>query len=43
MQIEFIETPRLKGERITVEHLSLLLEIGSNPLVMATMGGTWNQ
>ena len=43
MQIEFIETPRLKGERITVEHLSLLLAMGSNPLVMATMGGTWNQ
>ena len=43
MQIESIETPRLKGERIAIEHLNLLLAMGSNSLVMATMGGTWNQ
>ena len=43
MQIEFIETQRLKGERISTKHYELLLEMGSNPLVMATMGGVWNQ
>ena len=43
MQIELIETPRLKGKKIGTKHLNFLLEIGSNPLVMATMEGTWNQ
>jgi [ribosomal protein S5]-alanine N-acetyltransferase len=41
MQIEFIETPRLKGEKISVKHQGLLLEMSSNQLVMATLGGTW--
>lgn len=43
MPIEFIETQRLKGEKIDAKHLGLLLEMGSNPLVMATLGGIWNQ
>lgn len=43
MLIEFIETPRLKGEKIDAKHSSLLLEMGSNPLVMATLGGIWHQ
>ena len=43
MQIEFIETQRLKGEKISTKHYDLLLEMGSNPLVMSTMGGVWSQ
>ncbi len=43
MQFERIETDRLKGERICHKHWKLLLEIGSNSEVMATLGGTWRQ
>ncbi|MDJ0695566.1 dual specificity protein phosphatase family protein [Mastigocoleus sp. MO_188.B34] len=43
MQIDLIETDRLKGERICNEHWKLLLEMGSNSEVMATLGGTWSQ
>lgn len=43
MQIEMIETPRLKGERISKKHWNLWLKIGSNQMVMATLGGTWNE
>lgn len=43
MQIEFIETQRLKGEKISIDNHSLLLEMGSNSLVMATLGGIWSQ
>lgn len=47
MQIERIETDRLKGERICNDHGKLLLEMASNLEVMATLGGTlfrftWN-
>ena len=41
MQIELIETPRLTGERVQESHLSLWRQIGSNPQVMATLGGIW--
>ncbi len=42
MQIDLIETDRLKGERICNEHWKLLLEMGSNSEVMTTLGGSWN-
>ncbi|NJK49338.1 GNAT family N-acetyltransferase [Candidatus Gracilibacteria bacterium] len=43
MQIETIETKRLKGERINQSHWNLWLEMGSNSEVMATLGGIWSQ
>lgn len=43
MQIELIETQRLKGERVNEKHWNLWLKIGSNQMVMATIGGTWNE
>ena len=43
MQIERIETDRLKGERICNEHGKLLLEMASNLEVMATLGGTLSE
>ena len=41
MQIELIETRRLTGEKVRESHLSLWRQIGSNPQVMATLGGIW--
>lgn len=43
MQIETIETKRLKGEKINESHWQLWLEMGFNPEVMATLGGIWSQ
>ncbi|MDJ0567916.1 MAG: GNAT family N-acetyltransferase [Pleurocapsa sp. MO_192.B19] len=43
MQVELIETRRLRGERLQKSHWQYWLKIGSNPQVMATMGGIWNQ
>ena len=43
MQIDLIETLRLRGERVQEAHWQHWLEIGSNPQVMAKMGGTWNE
>ena len=43
IQIDRIETLRLIGERVKKSHLPLWKIIGSNPQVMATMGGIWNQ
>lgn len=42
MQVETIETKRLKGERINETHWNLWIEMGSNPEVMATLGGIWS-
>ena len=43
MQIELIETQRLKGEKIGKKHWNLWLKMGSNQMVMTTLGGTWNE
>ncbi|WP_051469972.1 GNAT family N-acetyltransferase [Fischerella sp. PCC 9605] len=43
MEVELIETQRLRGERISESHWQLWLNMGSNAEVMATLGGTWNQ
>jgi [ribosomal protein S5]-alanine N-acetyltransferase len=43
MQIELIETYRLRGERIREHHWQLWLNMGSNLTVMATLGGIWSQ
>jgi RimJ/RimL family protein N-acetyltransferase len=43
MQVELIETKRLRGERISESHWELWLDMGSNPEVMATLGGVWSQ
>lgn len=42
MQIEVVETERLRGERVSKSHWQLWLEIGFNRTVMATMGGIWD-
>ena len=42
MQVQLIETQRLRGERIQKSHWQQWLKIGSNSQVMATMGGIWN-
>lgn len=42
MQVELIETQRLRGERIRESHWQQWLQICSNPTVMATLGGVWN-
>ena len=43
MHIEQIETQRLKGERVNESHWQFWLEMGSNPTVMSTLGGTWDR
>lgn len=43
MQVDFIKTPRLIGERIQRSHGQYWLIIGSNHQVMATMGGVWSE
>jgi RimJ/RimL family protein N-acetyltransferase len=43
MQVELIETDRLRGERIQESHWQFWYEIGSNPTVMANLGGVWSQ
>lgn len=43
MQVELIETQRLRGERVCESHWHLWREMGSNSKVMATLGGTWNK
>lgn len=43
MQVELIETHRLRGERVRKLHWKLWLDMGSNPEVMATLGGTWSR
>jgi [ribosomal protein S5]-alanine N-acetyltransferase len=43
MQIKLIETNRLRGEKIQESHLPFWIKMGSNPTVMETLGGTWNQ
>jgi RimJ/RimL family protein N-acetyltransferase len=43
MQIELIETERLRGERIGQSHWKLWMSMGSNSEVMATLGGIWSQ
>lgn len=43
MQVELIETNRLRGERIRESHWKLWLDMGFDAEVMATLGGTWNQ
>ncbi len=42
MQVELIETHKLRGERIRESHWQLWFDMGSNPKVMATLGGTWS-
>jgi [ribosomal protein S5]-alanine N-acetyltransferase len=42
MQIDLVETERLKGERISRSHWQQWLQIGFSPAVMATMGGVWD-
>ncbi len=42
MQIEIIETHRLRAERIQEHHWQLWLNMGFNPTVMATLGGMWS-
>ena len=42
MQIESIQTKRLRGERVKRSFWQHWLAIGSNSQVMATMGGVWN-
>ncbi|MEM7595357.1 MAG: GNAT family N-acetyltransferase [Cyanobacteria bacterium P01_A01_bin.83] len=41
IQIDCIETLRLRGEKVKESHLSLWKIMGSNPQVMANMGGIW--
>jgi ribosomal-protein-alanine N-acetyltransferase len=43
MQIELIETNRLRGERIYESHWKLWFDMGTNVDVMATLGGIWSQ
>ncbi|MEM7760609.1 MAG: GNAT family N-acetyltransferase [Cyanobacteria bacterium P01_G01_bin.67] len=43
IQIDYIETLRLIGERVKESHLPLWKIMGSDPQVMATMGGIWTQ
>lgn len=43
MQFELIGTHRLRGERIREHHWQLWLNMGSNPTVMATLGGIWSE
>ena len=43
MQVELIETHRLRGERIRQYHWQLWFDLGTNPTVMATLGGIWSQ
>lgn len=43
MAIEQVETYRLRGERVRESHFPLWFEMGSNPIVMATMGGIWSK
>jgi [ribosomal protein S5]-alanine N-acetyltransferase len=43
MQVELIETNRLRGERIRESHWEFWKSIGSNPTVMATLGGVWGE
>ncbi|PAX51153.1 GNAT family N-acetyltransferase [Brunnivagina elsteri] len=43
MQVERIETQRLWGEKICQSHWKYYLEMGSNPEVMATLGGIRSQ
>ena len=43
MQVEAIETHRLRGERIQESYWQLWYSIGSNPTVMATLGGIWSK
>jgi [ribosomal protein S5]-alanine N-acetyltransferase len=43
MKVESIETNRLRGERIRESHWQFWQRIGSNPSVMATLGGVWNE
>ncbi|MFQ4143086.1 GNAT family N-acetyltransferase [Chlorogloeopsis sp. ULAP02] len=42
MQIEIIETSRLRGERVCESHWNLWFEMGRDSRVMATLGGIWN-
>ena len=42
MQIESIQTKRLRGERVRQSLWQHWLTIGSNERVMATMGGVWD-
>ena len=42
MEVELIETKRLKGEKINQSHWKLWLELGVNLKVMATLGGIWS-
>ena len=41
--LDLIETHRLRGERIRESHWQLWFNMGSNPRVMATLGGIWSQ
>ena len=43
LQIEQIETRRLRTEKVQPSHLSWWVQIGSNSKVMATLGGTWSE
>ena len=43
MAIEQVETYRLRGKRVRESHFPLWFEMGSNPIVMATMGGIWSK
>jgi ribosomal-protein-alanine N-acetyltransferase len=43
MQVELIETNRLQGERVQESHWQFWQTIGSNPNVMFTLGGVWNE
>ena len=43
IQMDCIETLRLRGERVKKSHLPLWKIMGSNSQVMATMGGIWTQ
>jgi [ribosomal protein S5]-alanine N-acetyltransferase len=43
MQVELIETSRLRGERIRKSHWQFWQSIGANPTVMATLGGVWSE
>lgn len=42
MQIDSIETERLRGEKISQSHWQQWLKIGSNSTIMKTMGGIWD-
>lgn len=43
MQVELIETPRLRGERVRQSHWQIRLNMGSHAEVMATLGGIWSR